>query len=921
MKNLLDDFLKKSKSNNEQITHTRIGDKNLNVYGGKYNIKLDSKSKFLELYYNHVFENGKQEYLTEKQLIDNGPIMIDIDMRYESSVEERQHTKDHIVDAIMLYINQIQRLVDVEENVKIPVFVMEKSHVNVMDDKTKDGIHIIIGLKMHKVLQVMIREKILTDLKDMWDDLPLTNSAEDLFDEGITKGYVNWQLYGSRKPGHKAYLIKYFYNISYSKYDDDWSIDQVDIKNFDTKKYLPMLSARYSEYTEFPIKEEIKEEYEKYNNSLNLMKKSKLKTSKSLSSSGGSLNFWELINNKYHKWSIEDIDNILNNTFDNINPGDYELLETHRFTMLLPEKYYGPGSYNAWLRVGWALKNTNSKLFLTWMKFSSQSEEFDFDDIQKYYEMWDGFDHNNPDSLTNRSIMYWVKMDAHAEYKQVRSETKDYFIEQTVTTSTEFDLANVLYQIYKDEFVCISIKNNVWYEYKNHRWYEIDSGNTLRLLISKMMHDIYLNKTQEAVSALQKMDADDENYDVYRRRSNKLADICILLKKTNWKNNIMREARELFYDKHFINNMDNNPFLLCFNNYVIDFKNKIHRKGKPDDYISKCTNIDFIELNEKIHGKSMKEINAFMEELFPVKELRDYMWQHLASCLIGTNENQTFNIYTGSGRNGKSKLVDLMSKGLGDYKGTVPITLITQKRNSIGGTSSEVVQLMGTRYAVMQEPTKGDVINEGIMKEITGGDPIQGRALFKESVTFIPQFKLVVCTNTLFDIKSNDDGTWRRIRVCDFMSKFLDKPYTDEIKFPKEQYPYQYPVDRRIEEKFNIWAPVFMAMLVKIAYQTLGNVKDEQIVLASGDQYREGQDYFSAFVKEKIQKQVGGKIKKTELMETFKQWYTVQFGRGVPKGRELHEFMDNRYGKYNKGGWHNVGIIYDEDEDDLDDEC
>ena len=82
---------------------------------------------------------------------------------------------------------------------------------------------------------------------------------------------------------------------------------------------------------------------------------------------------------------------------------------------------------------------------------------------------------------------------------------------------------------------------------------------------------------------------------------------------------------------------------------------------------------------------------------------------------------------------------------------------------------------MGSRYAVMQEPSKGEKINEGIMKEITGGDPIQGRALFKEAVTFIPQFKLVVCTNTLFDIKSNDDGTWRRIRVCDFVSKFLDR--------------------------------------------------------------------------------------------------------------------------------------------------
>ena len=39
----------------------------------------------------------------------------------------------------------------------------------------------------------------------------------------------------------------------------------------------------------------------------------------------------------------------------------------------------------------------------------------------------------------------------------------------------------------------------------------------------------------------------------------------------------------------------------------------------------------------------------------------EYMWDHLASTLIGTNENQTFNMYTGVGRNGKSKLVELSS--------------------------------------------------------------------------------------------------------------------------------------------------------------------------------------------------------------------------------------------------------------------
>jgi phage/plasmid-associated DNA primase len=162
-----------------------------------------------------------------------------------------------------------------------------------------------------------------------------------------------------------------------------------------------------------------------------------------------------------------------------------------------------------------------------------------------------------------------------------------------------------------------------------------------------------------------------------------------------------------------------------------------------------------------------------------------------------------------------------MSHTLGDYKGTVPITLVTEKRTSIGGTSSEVMQLKGIRYAVMQEPSKGVKLNEGIMKELTGGDPLQARALFQESETFEPQFKLVVCTNNLFDIDSNDDGTWRRIRKCDFLSKFIDEneTHTDDTQFV-------FIKDKALKEKLPQLAPVFASMLVKLAFETGGNVED-----------------------------------------------------------------------------------------------
>jgi len=478
-----------------------------------------------------------------------------------------------------------------------------------------------------------------------------------------------------------------------------------------------------------------------------------------------------------------------------------------------------------------------------------------------------------------------------------------------------------LYQLYKDQFICVSIKNNGWYECKNGRWLEIDSGNTLRMLISKKMHDVYLAKAHECIENVTKLESQGENTQALKERSNVIGEICMHLKTTSWKNNIMKEAKELFYDNEFIEKLDSNPYLLSFNNYVIDFKKKEFRLPKPDDYISKSTNIEYIDYNKfDTNQKSIvKEIEEFMKCLFPDKSLEQYMWEHLASTLIGNNQNQSFNIYTGSGRNGKSKLVELMSKVLGNYKATIPITLITQNRNGIGSASPEIAQLVGVRYAVMQEPQKGDKINEGIMKEITGGDPIQGRALFKDTITFIPQFKLVCCTNFLFDIKTNDDGTWRRIRVCDFMSKFLDNPYNEE-KFPKENFPYQYKIDRNIDEKFNIWAPIFASMLVNIAFKTNGLVNDCKMVLAVSDNYREKQDYLSEFAKEKINRKINSKIKKTEILEEFKNWYIINYGRNnIPNGREITEYMDKTYGKCNRGKWMNVEIIYDDMLDDDDD--
>jgi len=928
----LEELLKKTKADKGSFhTNTRIGDKNLGIYGGIYNI--DYTDNFWDKYYDYVFKNNNKEFLTEKQLIEDGPLLVDIDLRYDTSIKTRQHTKEHIIDLITLYAAKLNEIYSFQDKSSISVYVLEKHEINLLNDKAKDGIHLIFTIKMHKAEQAILRKKIINDIKVVWSDLPIVNKFEDVLDEGITKGFVNWQLYGSRKPGHKAYNLTYYYTLNYNTEEESWDLKEHFINKINIREHLPLMSARNNKHNAYQLLdnkyllEAIEQEKREITN------KDIKKTKVNVLSNEIDFDIFDF--NKIE--NIKQLDNLLEIYFEKLSHNDYEIKETHLFTMILPQSYYGEGSYNKWIRVGWALKNTNDKLFLSWIKFSSQSSTFDFRDVPMYYAMWKSFDYKNPDGLTNRSIMFWAKTDNEKEYKDIRKETISYYIDLTLESIitrdkvAEFDLALVLYQLCKDQFVCVSVKNNTWFEYKNNKWHEIDSGNTLRLIISKKMHDIYMKKAQDIIEIMTHLEKNDQNTDTHRVRSSKLGDICILLKTTSWKNNIMKESRDIFYDKDFMEKLDANPYLLCFSNYVVDFKNKTYRKGRPDDFISKCTNIDYTPL-EKLKGKHpldksntyeniIAEIDKFVDELFPNEELREYMWQHLASVLIGTNDNQTFNIYTGSGCNGKSKMVELMTKCLGDYKATVPITLVTQSRNNIGSVSPEIVQLMGVRYAVMQEPSKGMQINEGVLKELTGGDPIVGRALFKDSITFIPQFKLAVCTNVLFDIKSNDDGTWRRIRICPFESKFNDEPYEDELKFPKANFPYQYQIDRKIDEKFIAWAPVLASKLVNIAFEKEGRVKDVSIVTEVSDKYRNSQDYLSEFAKEKITRKKDGIIKKTELLEEFRNWHISNYGRNnIPNGKEITDYLDKIFGKAKRGKWFNVAIIYGDGDDDDDEE-
>ena len=239
----LDSLLKICKfvktSENSKPTHTRIGNAQLKIFGGSYNLDFSNKlvmKKFYKFYNRKVLKKGFPEYLTELQDKENGgPMLIDLDFKFSEDMDERVFDENIICDMVSVYIEEIIKLFDLSKVQSFEVYVLLKDEM-VEDDRNnciKDGIHIQILLKTHHKNQVLLRKYVMKKMQnEVLDDIEYTNDLEDVFDKSITSGNTGWLLLGSRKPGGEPYKIKYKYEITLEE-DGEFDIDGKSFKDED----------------------------------------------------------------------------------------------------------------------------------------------------------------------------------------------------------------------------------------------------------------------------------------------------------------------------------------------------------------------------------------------------------------------------------------------------------------------------------------------------------------------------------------------------------------------------------------------------------------------------------------------------------------------------------------------------------------
>ena len=147
-------------------------------------------------------------------------------------------------------------------------------------------------------------------------------------------------------------------------------------------------------------------------------------------------------------------------------------------------------------------------------------------------------------------------------------------------------------------------------------------------------------------------------------------------------------------------------------------------------------------------------------------ELIAYLQRMVGYCLTGvTSAHALFFLY-GTGANGKSVFVNVLTTILGDYAANAPMDTFMETRGDRHPT--DLAGLRGARFVSSIETEQGRRWNESKVKAITGGDKVSARFMRQDFFEYTPQFKLVIAGNHKPSIRNVDEAMRRRLHLIPF---------------------------------------------------------------------------------------------------------------------------------------------------------
>lgn len=556
---------------------------------------------------------------------------------------------------------------------------------------------------------------------------------------------------------------------------------------------------------------------------------------------------------------------------------------------------------NEWMTIGWILFNIGDgceDALNQWLDFSSRDSE-NYDESTCIYE-WERMIKKD---FTLGTLRYFASIDSPEAYKKFKQEQSDKYVKDSLNGSHN-DIAKILYEEYGSEFVCGSISNKTWYQFKDHRWEEIEEGIFLREKLSTTIAGRFIQMGQEEfVKAGTCTDKADQA--MYAARIKQIQKIISGLKSAPYKNNVMREAMEVFYDKRFKEKLDQNPYLFLVKNGVYDLKLNIFRAGRPEDFLSTGAPINYRIFDESHEG--VQEVHDYLEKVFVDEDIRRYFLDQTSDVFIGGNFEKRVNVWTGEGDNAKSVTQNIIEKMLGRLAIKFSTTLVTGKKTQAGSCAPELARAGtgGIRWATLEEPDGDEEVNTGLIKSLSGNDSYWARDLFekgKATREMTPMFKLTFICNKLPRLKYADTATWNRFRVVPFESTFVRPGEPCPSSYEEQLKQKRFPMDKEFHKKIPDLLEPFLWVLLEHRKNMKVRIEPEKVKAATA-MYRKKNDIYRQFVEECIIEDSENVLSLIELYNSFKNWYKEGFpNHQLPVKNEVKEYFVKLWDEPERGG-------------------
>jgi P4 family phage/plasmid primase-like protien len=845
---------------------------------GKFQLNRTQIEKFWDAYCNCVEEEKDQKCadalfgITEKPQT-YLPVLVDVDLRVRDEFldtlenKDRLYTDEQLKIVVEVYQSVLRQILDNCTDQDLNCVVLEKK----MYQENKHGLtYFKHGFHLHFPIFLDKNEQeihLIPRVRDALKDLNIfaylgIEDSGSVIDKACVKNV--WLLYGSRKTETaEPYQATKVYNSELKELTIEEAFKNYQIFNEreqlisvkgQVKKYLPRILSIIP-----------------FGRSTRNLKRGLLSLSKE------KLRKERKASNIQHQGSLEDNLNLLKKLLS--------LLGIHRTE-----------DRQDWIIVGWAIFNvTNGDpdgLDL-WCEFSARCE--DKYDENVCVNEWSKFVKKD---LGLGTLRYYASIDSPEEYKKFKNERSKEHIVASLAGSHN-DIAKALFEEYGDVFVCSSFANRTWYQFVNHIWQNIEEGVYLREKISGAIIGRYIEAIKGLYDALKECE-DKAKEEMISDRIKQIHKMIANLKNCNYKNAVMRECAEVFYNEQFKKKLDSNPYIIAFKNGVYDLQNNTFRPGRPEDYLSNSLAINYVEFIEE--DERVQNVLTYLEQVFPDKSIRDYFMNVTSELFVGGNFRKQIYFWTGEGDNSKSILVSILDQIFGNLFIKLSTTVLSGKKPCAGSTFADLARAgQGCRGLVMDEPDADEVLGVGLMKQLTGNDRIYARDLFergKDVKEIKPMFKLIMVTNKLPRVRNADSAVWGRVRVVPFEACFVKPEATIPAPDTYEEQLRQkrFPMDLSFSKKIPSLLEPFAWLLLEHRKKNLPYFEPEKVRQAT-EAYKRQNDIYKQFIDECIMVDPTSQMSLTELYNLFKDWFRSSIpGSQIPIKGDVEDVFCKLWG-------------------------